>query len=279
MAIGSNASVVGGVTDPAQPANTTATTTEPVIDLTRKGASKCAILGTDCRASAPVLRRYDHYMEFTPTELVGYLGSVLIIVSLTRTSILHLRLVGLAGSASFLVYSILIEAYPIAVVNVVIIGVHLYFLRQLLSKKVEFFTSLELNKDSQYLRHFLEFHRDDIETHQPGFRFEARDDQLRAFILRDTVPAGVFIGRTCGDDTIEIELDYVAPQYRDFKVANYLYSDRSELFASRGRRRIWTRPGSATHVAYFTRLGFTPVEMDDGPALMADLDAVLTTNA
>lgn len=217
-------------------------------------------------------------MNFSPTELVGYLGSLLIIISLTRTSILHLRLIGLAGSAAFLIYSLLIAAYPIAVVNVVIIGVHVFFLRQLLSTKTEFFTSLELNKDSRYLRHFLEFYATDIEDHQPGFRFEPRDDQIRAFILRDTVPAGVFIGRSCDDATIEVELDYVVPQYRDFKVANFLYSDRSGIFASRGRRRIWTRPGNEVHVGYFKRLGFAPVEIAGAPALMADLDAVLSAD-
>ncbi|NND02851.1 MAG: hypothetical protein HKN91_08690 [Acidimicrobiia bacterium] len=218
-------------------------------------------------------------MDFSPTELVGYLGSLLIIVSLTRTSILHLRLIGLAGSATFFVYALLIEAYPIALVNVVIITVHLFFLRRLLSTKSEFFTSLELNKNSRYLRHFLDFHGEDIDAHQPGFDFEARDDQIRAFILRDTIPAGVFIGRACSDDTIEVELDYVIPQYRDFKVANFLYSDRSELFAHRGRRKIWTRPGSDVHAAYFERLGFSPTTIQGGPALMADLDAVLGTDA
>lgn len=216
---------------------------------------------------------------FSPTELVGYLGSLFIIISLTRTSILHLRLIGMAGSVTFLVYSLLIEAYPIALVNVVIIMVHLFFLRRLLSKKTEFFTSLELSKESHYLIHFLDFHSQDIARHQPGFSFEPRDDQIRAFILRDTIPAGVFIGRTCADDTIEIELDYVIPQYRDFKVANFLYSDRSELFASRGRRRIWTRPGSEVHVRYFERFGFLPTTAQGGPALMADLDAVLASDS
>ena len=214
-------------------------------------------------------------MDFSPTELVGYLGSLLLVISLTRTSLLHLRLVGTAGSAAFVVYSLLISAYPVALVNLVIIGVHLYFLRQLLSKKIEFFTSLELNRDSRYLRHFLDFHSDDIAAHQPGFEFDPRDDQVRAFILRDTVPAGVFIGRTCQNDTIQVELDYVVPQYRDFKVADFLYSDRSQIFSSRSRRRIWTRPGSKAHIAYFERLGFSPTTMEDGPALLADLDAVM----
>jgi hypothetical protein len=214
-------------------------------------------------------------MDFSPVELVGYLGSLFIIISMTRTSILHLRLIGLAGSVTFLMYSILIEAYPIAVVNVVIIGVHLFFLRQLLSKKTEFFSSLALHKNSQYLARFLDFHRDDIEAFQPGFEFDARDDQLRAFILRDMVPAGVFIGRTCADNSIEVELDWVVPQYRDFKVSEYLYSDRSEIFSHSNRRRIWARPGSADHVRYFEGLGFRPTIMEGAPALMADLGEVV----
>lgn len=214
-------------------------------------------------------------MDFSPVELVGYFGSLLILVSMTRTSILQLRLIGLAGSVTFFVYGLLIRAYPIAIVNVVIVGVHVYFLRQLLSKRKEFFSSLELRKDSRFLQHFLEFNKADIESHQPGFKFEPRDDQVRAFALRDMVPAGVFIGRTCGDDSVEVELDYVVPQYRDFKVARFLYSDRSEIFAERSRRRIWTRPGSEAHVRYFERLGFTPTTVDGEPALMADLDSML----
>lgn len=214
-------------------------------------------------------------MDFSPVELVGYLGSLLIVISLTRTSILHLRLVGLAGSTAFLVYSILIEAYPIAVVNVVVIGIHIFFLRQLLSKTKEFFTSLELNKDSQYLRHFLSFYSDDIQSHQSGYEFEARDDQVRAFILRDLVPAGVFIGRTCDDGTIEVELDYVAPQYRDFKVAEFLYSDRSKIFGAHDCRRIWAQPGSEVHVEYFEKMGFKPTTLDGNQVLMADLEAVI----
>lgn len=214
-------------------------------------------------------------MEFSPVELVGYAGSLLILLSMTRTSILQLRIIGLLGSSAFFVYGVLIAAYPIAIVNVVIVGVHLFFLRQLLSKKIEFFTSLELNKDSRYLRHFLEFHGDDISTHQPGFRFEPRDDQVRAFVLRDTVPAGVFIGRTCADGSVEVELDYVVPQYRDFKVAQFLYSDRSHIFAKRGCRTIWARPGNDVHVRYFERLGFHAGTVDGSPALVADLDAML----
>lgn len=216
-------------------------------------------------------------MSIDPVEIIGYAGSLLILISLTRASILQLRIIGLLGSAAFFVYGLLIAAYPIAIVNGAIVGVHVFFLRQLLSKKQEYFTSLELNPDSRYLKHFLDFHQSDIEAHHPGFIFQPRPDQVRAFVLRDMVPAGVFIGRTCPDRSVEVELDYVVPAYRDFKVAEYLYSDRSHVFAAGDRRRIWTRPGSDAHVDYFRKLGFIPGDVDGERVLIADLDEMLRT--
>ena len=62
-------------------------------------------------------------------EIVGWIGSALVVVSLTQRSIFKLRLIGVGAAASFLVYGILIGAYPLVIVNVVVIGVHLYFLR------------------------------------------------------------------------------------------------------------------------------------------------------
>lgn len=218
-------------------------------------------------------------MNFSPVELIGYAGSLFILISMTRRSILQLRVIGLIGSLSFFVYGLLIRAYPIAIVNVAIVGVHIYFLRQLLSKKTEFFASLELSQGSAYLRHFLGVHESDISRHQPGFTYEPREDQMRVFILRGTVPAGVFIGRTCPDGSVEVELDYVVPEYRDFKVANYLYSDRSGVFEERGRRRIWTRLGSSEHVEYFKKVGFHPAFVEGQPALVADLDSILDSDA
>lgn len=214
-------------------------------------------------------------MDLSPIELVGYAGSLLVLTSLTRTSLLQLRIIGLAGAVTFFVYGMLIAAYPIAIVNLAIVGVHLYFLRQLLSRTTEFFTSLEINKDSQYLRHFLDFHRTDIQSHQPGFEFHPSDRQVRAFVLRDTIPAGLFIGRVCSDDSIEVELDYVVPQYRDFKVAEFLYSDRSQIFSRKDRRTIWARRGSLGHVKYFEELGFVPATVHGESVLLANLDSVL----
>lgn len=218
-------------------------------------------------------------MDLSITELIGYAGSGFIILSLLQKSIVKLRVFGLAGSFTFLVYSIAISAYPIAVVNVIVAGIHIWFLRKLLSKKIEIFTTLEVAKDSQYLLRFLEFHEAEIEGLEHGFRYEPKDNQVRAFILRDLVPAGLFIGRFCEDDTIEVELDYVIPQYRDMQVARFLYSPRSDIFRVERGRSIWSRPGSQVHNDYFSKLGFRPGTADGVEALVADLEGLVASNA
>jgi hypothetical protein len=205
-------------------------------------------------------------------EAVGYLGSALLIVSMTRTSILKLRIIGLVGSAVFLIYSLLIEAYPIAVVNVVIATVHIFFLRQLLSKRKEFFTILEVHPDSRYLGYFLDFHSDEIGKFQPGFRYQPASNQIRAFVLRDLVPAGLFIGRSCDDHSVEVELDFVIPQYRDFRVGRFLYSDRSGVFRDPECDRAWSPAGNRAHNEYLERMGFEPGSGPRGePAYVKDL--------
>lgn len=204
-------------------------------------------------------------------EVIGYVGSALIVVSLTRKSILKLRLFGLAGAAVFLVYSILIAAYPIAIVNVIIIAVHLFFLRELLSRKREYFRVLRVHKDSRYLAYFLEFHAAEIQRFQPDFSYQPGDDQIRAFILRDLVPAGIFIGRLGPDASIEVLLDFVIPQYRDFKVGKFLYSPRSGVFADPRCDKAWSRPGTPAHTDYLRRMGYV-AGAGEGEAKVYTLD-------
>ena len=65
-------------------------------------------------------------------EIVGYVASVLVAVSLMMSSILKLRIINLVGSAAFTVYGLLIGAYPVAAVNLLIVFINLYYLRQML---------------------------------------------------------------------------------------------------------------------------------------------------
>ena len=91
-------------------------------------------------------------------DVVGYLASALIVLSITQKSILRLRVLGLVGALTFLVYSITIGAYPIAVVNAIAAGVHAWYLRKLVRRKKEVFRILHVDPHSKYLLDFLDFY-------------------------------------------------------------------------------------------------------------------------
>jgi len=222
------------------------------------GANWCRV----CRHArqASQIHRYDAVpVNHTVVEVVGYAGSALVILSLLQKSILRLRAIGLAASVTFLTYSIAIAAYPIAVVNVVAAGIHLYYLRKLVRRPDEVFTILRVSPDSLYLAHFLDFYRDEIATsNQPDFHYQEEPNTLAVFMLRDMIPAGLLVARTHSDHSLEVQLDFVIPQYRDFKLARWLYSPRSGMFATVDCRCAWVRVGSTEEREYFTRMGFSP---------------------
>ena len=173
---------------------------------------------------------------------------------LDHDALFYLRSRGLSEARA---HSLLIEAYPIDVVNVMAAGIHAYYLRKLIRRKHEVFDVLHVHPDSRYLAYFLDYYRDEITARfQPDFVYEEADNQFAAFILRDVVPAGLFIGRVHPDESIEAVLDFVIPQYRDFKIAPYLYSERSGLLTGTNCRRVWSVPGADAHAAYLRRVGF-----------------------
>lgn len=197
-------------------------------------------------------------------ELVGYVASALIVVSITQKSILRLRLLGLLGSLVFLAYSLIIGAYPIAVVNVIAAMVHAWFLRKLIRRKDEVFRILRVDPESVYLRDFLEFYRDEIQgRYQPDFVYEPNPRQVTAFILRDMVPAGLMIGEPEADGTFRVDLDFVIPQYRDFKIGSYVYSPDSDLLTGMSPTCVFAHASNPDHAKYLSRMGFA--ECTDTP--------------
>ena len=190
-------------------------------------------------------------------EIVGYVASVLVAVSLMMSSILKLRLINLVGSAAFTVYGVLIHAYPVAAVNGLIVLINLYYLRQMLGSR-EYFKLLRVQPDSEYLRYFLDFYKADIQRFLPGFTHTPAPDQLTFFVLRDMVPAGLFIGETKGDGALRVVLDFVIPQFRDFKTGRYLFTDQAAFFRELGVSEILSEPGSKEHTDYLRRMGFAP---------------------
>jgi hypothetical protein len=198
-------------------------------------------------------------------EFIGYAASALVITALAMTSIVKLRVFGLIGSLTFLAYSLLIEAYPIAVTNVVIISIHLWFLRKIL-RRHEFFTTLAVAPTSRYLEHFCSFYQDDIRHFVPGWSYRPDDDQIAVFVLRDMVPAGLLIAVPRSERDLEVRLDFVIPQYRDFKVGRFVYSTESGIFDGVDAERAVAEAATPAHARYLEKMGFRRCSGSADPA-------------
>jgi hypothetical protein len=171
------------------------------------------------------------------------------------SSILKLRVINLIGAACFTVYGLLIGAYPVAVVNFIIVLIDLYYLYEIFATK-EYFALLEVPNDSEYLKYFLNFYDQDIKRFFPDFSHTLSEPQLAFFVLRNLVPAGLFIGEIHDKDSLFVKLDFVIPGYRDFKIDQFVYSEKAKFFKEKGFQKIYTEPGDKKHEDYLQRIGF-----------------------
>jgi len=76
-------------------------------------------------------------------SILGYAASVLIAVSLLMRSIVRLRVINLAGAATFSVYGFLIGAYPVGILNLMTATINLVQLIRL-QRRREIFRVLEI---------------------------------------------------------------------------------------------------------------------------------------
>lgn len=187
-------------------------------------------------------------------EMVGYSGSILVAISLMMKSLLRLRLINLAGAAVFVIYGLLIGAYPVALLNGLIVGIDLYYLIQMWRQK-DYFTLLEVSPTGAYLRGFVDFYKDEIAKIFPNYAYDPQPRQIALFVLRNMVPAGLLIIEPDGQQA-HVRLDYVIPGYRDFRVGKFLFEDHADYFTQRGIQSLVAAAGVEHHARYLERMGF-----------------------
>jgi hypothetical protein len=188
-------------------------------------------------------------------ELIGYLASGLIVLSLLMASVLKLRVINLVGAAVFTAYGVLIGSVPVVVANGAIVLIDLYYLAVMMrdSSHDAYFEIVEVDPRSELLRRFVEHFRRDIAISQPSFT-GVRDDHLAFMVLRDAIPVGVVLARPEGEDC-HLDLDYVVHAHRDFTPGTVLFGE-SGVFQARGLTSVTTAGQTDLHRHYLKRMGF-----------------------
>jgi len=194
-------------------------------------------------------------MEPQILQWIGYVASGIIALSMAMSSIVKFRWVNLLGAIMFSFYGYLIGAFPVMLLNGIIVLVDIYYLVRIYSKP-NLFDIMEVRGDNKYLLKFLDFHKNEIEKFFPGFKYKPEMNTVSFFVLRNLAVAGIFLAHRKDGDVLEVGLDYVVPEYRDYKNGKFVYSRLKGYFVKQGFKKIEAKSISASHINYLKKLGF-----------------------
>lgn len=198
-------------------------------------------------------------MQLSAVEIFGYCASAVIAFSLTRSSIVRLRSINLVGASSFCAYGIIIDAYPVALLNGFIALTNIYFLSRLLLNTKRQFSILKVARPSNYVDFFLDYHQQEIKHFFPRFMRKASHEERDYFFLTErTEVVGMLSGYAIDDDTYVVDFDFVIPAYRDCRLGHFTLGHGQELTRKFGFKHIIALADSHEQEQYLTKIGFSP---------------------
>ena len=197
-------------------------------------------------------------MELELKDVFGYCASLVIAFSLTRSSIVQLRWINLFGASSMCAYGVMIEAYPVFILNGFITMVNLYYIRKFVYHTNHDFSIIRTQSASHYMDFFLHYHKDEINRFFPKF-FKSQHEEDREFyvLLDQTKVVGVLSG-VKQDNGIIVDFDFVEPQYRDCRLGVYALGEEQGLRELTGYDYIGAKADSIEHEKYLESLKFKP---------------------
>ncbi len=185
-------------------------------------------------------------------ELIGYVGSLLVLVSMLMSSVVKLRIINMIGSAIFAVYALIIHSYPTALMNSCLVVINIYNLVKL-TRKDQSYALVDGEAGDSLLHYILDYYGEDIGKYFPGFKNKELSSDKAYIVCCNANPAGVLLGRETKEGVLEVALDYSVPAYRDCSVGEYLYS---KLPGKGIRTLVFSEERSKEHVSYLNKMGF-----------------------
>ena len=191
----------------------------------------------------------------TLLELFGYLGSLLVIISMLMTSVFRLRVINTIGSLLFAVYAFLIHSYPTMIMNLFLAGLNIWHITRLhgISRHYDL---IQVTPQEGFLQYLLASYQEDLLRYFPTVTSEQPPDCLAFVTCCENNPAGFFLARpvsSASAQTLEVILDYTTPVYRDCSAGAFLYQE----LRNKGVRELIVPVASDAHAGYLQKMGFT----------------------
>ncbi|WP_296667847.1 hypothetical protein [Demequina sp.] len=196
----------------------------------------------------------------TVLEAIGWIGSILIVWSLTQARVLRFRWMNFAGSVVATAYNGIIGIWPFFAMNFAIALINVYWLVRLYRERHDDskYQVIPLDPEDPYLLHVLAVHAKDIAAHQPDFAARAmnRDGRRATYLVTygDEVVGAVAI-RDEGAGVGLVELDWVKPRFRDFTPGEFVFR-RSSVLTDAGFTRVEIETREELDREYLRKVGF-----------------------
>lgn len=196
-------------------------------------------------------------------DYIGYLASVIVLISLLMSSIKKLRWINLVGALMFGAYAFfVINNIPTGVMNVGIVLIDIYYLVKMYKSK-EFFRVLPITEDKEFLNKFVEFYREDMQSYANLDEIDLEKSVVKFYVLRNMNTVGMFVCSAHDKTTLKVDLDYVIPQFRDFKMGKYIFESQKEYIKELGYNKFLVYTNNKSHVKYVKKMGFVQSNVDN----------------
>lgn len=184
-------------------------------------------------------------------EAFGYLGSLLVLVSMLMTSVVKLRIINTIGSVIFTIYAFIIKSYPTALMNFCLVLINLRFLWKM-SRMDKEYEIVECDRNDVLLRYLVDHYRSDINKIFPGIDLNLRQIDRAYVVLCQGKPVGITLGNAEDDDTLDLKLDYTIPEFRDFSIGSFLF----DYLKKKDVRKVVYKGPDENHLAYLNNQDF-----------------------
>lgn len=184
-------------------------------------------------------------------EIAGYLGSVLVVISMLMSSVVKLRIINTTGSSISAVYALIIHSYPLALMNICLVIINIYNLAKLL-KPGQHYTLVNVKPDDTFVEYFLNYYKDDILNFFPEKNTDTNLVETAYLICCGDVPAGLMLGNITENGVLDISVDYSSPKYRDCSLGTFLYAKLPE----KGIHKLVYSKEPGQHRQYLEKMGF-----------------------
>ena len=197
-------------------------------------------------------------------EILSLIASILTAISLTVKSLYKMRWLNLFGCLGFTIYGVLINAWPLAIVNgyIAIIDA-LGIIKLKNSDKSTFYFGEIGDIGEKYFEQFYQFYEDDIRSFFPDVSYSDLELAKTYVLFRDMIPVGIFSIKQNGN-IAQVLMDYVVPKYRDGQFGFTMYVKKIYVFRDLGITKFEAFTRVKSHADYLKKMGFFIENQEDG---------------